>query len=141
LHRCRHLGTDGIRRWRDRFAAREVRPGPHRPKRRRAPRRNPCRRQRKQHGHGQGGPEMKETISHYELILATAPRKLVEIPEADATYKSTPEKWSKKEIIGHLIDSAGNNHQRFVRCQHSPRIEFPEYDQNPWVASQAYATE
>jgi len=84
---------------------------------------------------------MKETISRYELILATAPRKLVDISEADAAHKPAPEKWSKKEILGHLIDSAGNNHQRFVRCQHTPRLEFPEYDQNPWVASQAYATE
>jgi hypothetical protein len=84
---------------------------------------------------------MKETIAKFELILATAPRKLVDISEADAAHKSGPDRWSKKEIIGHLIDSAGNNHQRFVRCQFTPRLEFPEYDQNPWVERQAYATE
>jgi len=84
---------------------------------------------------------MKEAISRFELILATAPRKLVDVSDADASHKPAPEKWCKKEILGHLIDSAGNNHQRFVRCQHVDRLEFPEYDQNPWVASQAYAAE
>jgi hypothetical protein len=84
---------------------------------------------------------VKEAIARFELVLATAPRKLVDISEADAGHKSGPDRWSKKEIIGHLIDSAGNNHQRFVRCQFTPLLEFPEYDQNPWVACQAYAIE
>jgi hypothetical protein len=84
---------------------------------------------------------MKDAISKFELILATAPRKLVDISEADASHKPAPDKWCKKEILGHLIDSAGNNHQRFVRCQQTQRLEFPEYDQDPWVACQAYATE
>jgi hypothetical protein len=84
---------------------------------------------------------MKEAIAQFELVLATAPRKLVDITEADAAHKPAPDRWSKKEILGHLIDSAGNNHQRFVRCQFTPLLEFPEYDQNPWVARQAYATE
>src|SRR5215467_5643258 len=84
---------------------------------------------------------MKETISRYELILATAPRKLVDISEADAAHKPAPEKWSKKEILGHLIDSAGNNHQRFVRCQFTQPFSFPEYNQDHWVSRQAYATE
>jgi hypothetical protein len=84
---------------------------------------------------------MKDAIAKFELVLATAPRKLVDISEADASHKPAPNKWCKKEILGHLIDSAGNNHQRFVRCQFTPLLEFPEYDQDPWVASQAYATE
>jgi len=84
---------------------------------------------------------MKDTLSRFELILATAPRKLVDISETDASRKPAPDKWCRKEILGHLIDSAGNNHQRFVRVQHTPRLEFPEYDQDPWVSSQAYATE
>ena len=84
---------------------------------------------------------MKDAIAKFELVLATAPRKLVDISEADASRKPEPNKWCKKEILGHLIDSAGNNHQRFVRCQFTPLLEFPEYDQDPWVANQAYATE
>ncbi len=47
------------------------------------------------------------------------------------SIKLFPNKWSKKEIIGHLINSATNNHQRFVRCQFEtiPKIV---YDQNKW---------
>ena len=45
--------------------------------------------------------------------------------------KPAPTKWSKKEIIGHLIDSATNNHQRFVRGQFENIPEI-SYDQNNW---------
>ena len=48
-----------------------------------------------------------------------------------------PEKWTIKEVIGHLIDSATNNHQRFVRAQHGPLV-FPAYMQDHWVTSQRY---
>ncbi|MBI3786965.1 MAG: DinB family protein [Ignavibacteriales bacterium] len=50
-------------------------------------------------------------------------------------------KWSKKEILGHLIDSASNNHQRFVRAQLSPEIRLPAYEQAPWVRTQRYQDE
>jgi hypothetical protein len=41
-------------------------------------------------------------------------------------------------VIGHLIDSATNNHQRFVRAQEAPSLEFPGYEQNHWVGFQRY---
>jgi len=84
---------------------------------------------------------MRETIARFELALATAPRRLVDISEQDAAGKPDPKRWSKKEVLGHLIDSAGNNHQRFVRVQLTPLLEFPNYEQEFWVARQAYATE
>lgn len=46
--------------------------------------------------------------------------------------------WSRKEIVGHLIDSASNNHQRFVRAQYTSPLAFPEYDQVAWVDAQDY---
>jgi hypothetical protein len=46
--------------------------------------------------------------------------------------------WSRKEILGHLLDSAANNHQRFVRLIHADRLAFPSYEQERWVAAQAY---
>lgn len=52
-------------------------------------------------------------------------------------YRKAPEKWSKKEILGHLIDSAANNHQRFVRIQYE-NIPLISYDQNQWVAIQKF---
>ena len=84
---------------------------------------------------------MRETIARFELVLATAPRRLVDISEADAAHKTDPQRWCRKEILGHLIDSAGNNHQRFIRAQLAPRLEFPNYEQEFWVARQAYAAE
>ena len=70
--------------------------------------------------------------------VASAEPWLRAIPEADAAFKPAPEKWSRKEILGHLIDSAVNNHQRFVRAQLAEQLEFPEYDGDGWVAVQGY---
>jgi hypothetical protein len=45
--------------------------------------------------------------------------------------------WSRRQVIGHLIDSASNNHQRFVRASLADSLEFPGYDQNGWAGVQA----
>jgi hypothetical protein len=55
-----------------------------------------------------------------------------------AAAKMRPEAWSIKEIIGHLIDSAANNHQRFIRAQQADHLTFPGYDQDAWVRLQGY---
>jgi len=47
-------------------------------------------------------------------------------------------KWVKKEILGHLIDSASNNHERFVRAQMTERLVWPGYDQDRWVSLQKH---
>ena len=80
------------------------------------------------------------TIARLEELLRTVPQRLADIPDEAAALKPAPNRWSKKEILGHLIDSAVNNHQRFVRAQGTPRLEFPGYEQEFWVATQAYAT-
>ena len=59
------------------------------------------------------------------------PPLLVAMDKADLSFKQAPDKWSKKEIIGHLIDSAANNHQRFVRAQFEDKPVIV-YDQNNW---------
>jgi hypothetical protein len=48
-------------------------------------------------------------------------------------------KWSPREIVGHLIDSASNNHQRFVRGQLQDDLVFLGYAQEDWVRVQHYA--
>jgi DinB superfamily len=61
------------------------------------------------------------------------------VPRNEAvTDRHAPGKWSKKEILGHLLDSASNNHQRFVRAQLGPDFCFPNYEQEAWVRQQAY---
>jgi hypothetical protein len=71
-------------------------------------------------------------------VLNDAVPRLAAFSEAEAQLRPTQGKWSKKEILGHLVDSAANNHQRFVRAQLAPRIELPGYAQEEWVACQAY---
>jgi len=46
--------------------------------------------------------------------------------------------WSPKEELGHLIDSAANNHIRFVRAQIEPEFRGPAYAQEAWVQAHAY---
>ena len=83
---------------------------------------------------------MNEPIGHFEELLKTVPKLLADLADDAVARKPAPNRWSKKEILGHLIDSAANNHQRFVRAQSGPRLEFPGYEQEFWVATQAYAT-
>jgi hypothetical protein len=54
------------------------------------------------------------------------------------SHRPAPDRWTIKEVIGHLIDSAANNHQRFVRAQYVKELTFPKYEQNEWVGCQAY---
>ena len=58
--------------------------------------------------------------------------------EADVTRSRGTGKWVKKEILGHLIDSAANNHQRFVRAQFANPFTWPGYDQQAWVPLHRY---
>jgi len=48
-----------------------------------------------------------------------------------------PGGWSRKQVLGHLIDSASNNHQRFVRAVLQTSLDFPAYDQNGNMRVQA----
>lgn len=58
--------------------------------------------------------------------------RLLALGEQSAT-RPGPRKWSPREIIGHLVDSASNNHGRFVRGQLQDDLIFPGYAQEDWV--------
>lgn len=81
---------------------------------------------------------MLTTIQKLAGILEKVPAQLLKFSEEESTEKVRPGKWSKKEVIGHLIDSAANNHQRFVRLQQSDALPMPQYDQDDWVKIQRY---
>src|SRR5664279_1547105 len=68
---------------------------------------------------------MNQPIAHFEELLKTVPKRLVDLADDAVSHKPAPNRWSKKEILGHLIDSAANNHQRFVRAQSTPRPSHP----------------
>ena len=80
---------------------------------------------------------MESVANDLQSVLKIADR-LRQIKEADASIRPAPDKWSKKEILGHLVDSAANNHQRFVRLQLTSRIDLPGYDGDEWVRIQRY---
>ena len=76
----------------------------------------------------------------HELVVVSAP-KLRSLPEPVASEKPLADKWSRKEILGHLIDSAANNHQRIVRMQETQDIGAFRYTQQHWASSQKYQSE
>jgi hypothetical protein len=70
------------------------------------------------------------------LVEVTEPR-LRQISEAESMHSTSSGRWSRKQVLGHLIDSASNNHQRFVRAMLQPSLDFPGYDQDGNVRVQA----
>ena len=84
---------------------------------------------------------MKEAIEDFRLTVEEASNRLLLISEEESARPRSAGKWSPKEIIGHLIDSASNNHQRFVRTQFRDDLAFLGYEQESWVNTQHYKTE
>jgi hypothetical protein len=75
--------------------------------------------------------ELRRLIRHASPLLAALGA------EASAA-RPGPDKWSPREVVGHLVDSAANNHQRFVRGQLQERLVFEGYAQDDWVRVQRY---
>jgi hypothetical protein len=78
------------------------------------------------------------TSEAIRAVVASTKPELLKISDGASGIKKSPDKWSKKEILGHLIDSAANNHQRFVRAAQNIAAAFPTYNQNLWVDVQHY---
>ena len=80
---------------------------------------------------------MQPTIQHLEKIVRTYTRRLEALSDDVYAWKPRPEKWSKKETLGHLVDSAQNNIRRFIVAQYedTPVIL---YAQDEWVQCAGY---
>jgi hypothetical protein len=78
-----------------------------------------------------------DTIDELRALLRELPRELGAISDREAGRPRPDGGWSRKEILGHLIDSATVNHQRFVRAQIETGFSFL-YEQNQWVELQRY---
>ena len=74
---------------------------------------------------------LQQIINRLQYLCDTIPDLLIAIPEKDFSFKPSETKWSKKQILGHLIDSAANNHQRFVRIQFED-VPSITYNQDNW---------
>src|SRR5437763_1903842 len=80
---------------------------------------------------------MDSWLEDFRQTINWAAPRLLRISEAQSEAPRAEEHWSSKQIIGHLIDSAANNHVRFVLAQFK---DDPGYDQNKWVQAQQYET-
>jgi DinB superfamily len=83
---------------------------------------------------------VKQTAAELRLLITTYSTAFTALPEADFSDKPFPEKWSKKEIVGHLIDSAHSNLRRFIVGQYESTPPHIVYDQDFWVKANGYQT-
>ena len=75
--------------------------------------------------------------SELERLIQTISQYILALPNPD--YKPNPSKWSKKEILGHLCDSATMNHKRIIdRLYSNEDIKLELYKQNHWVECNDY---
>lgn len=81
---------------------------------------------------------MKDALEDFGRTIEEAAERLRVMTEEEAGTRGAAGAWSAKETIGHLIDSAANNHQRFVRAQFTDGLDFPGYAQDEWIAAQHY---
>src|SRR6266536_220461 len=80
---------------------------------------------------------MNEWLEGFKETIESATPRLLQISEAQSELRAE-DHWSSKQIIGHLIDSAANNHARFVLGQLKNDLVFPGYDQDGWVRTNHY---
>ena len=79
-----------------------------------------------------------KAIAHLRRLIEQVPARLEKLDEKAVNRKPAPEQWSPKEELGHLLDSAVNNHQRIVRAQLQDNPAMPGYEQNAWVNIHRY---
>jgi hypothetical protein len=80
-----------------------------------------------------------EIASKLRATVQTIEPVLRAISGEDAAVPLKEGGWSRKQVLGHLIDSASNNHQRFVRLQQFEHLQLAGYAQDHWVGVQGYA--
>ena len=81
---------------------------------------------------------MEPWLADFQQTIEAAHSRLSAITEAQSEKPRAEDHWSSKQILGHLIDSATNNHARFVLAQMKDDLIFPGYDQDGWVRTNHY---
>ena len=84
--------------------------------------------------------ELLQVAGNIEKLVYDAADRWHDLPDKALKFRPSEDAWSVKEITGHLIDSASNNHQRFVRLQLLEKLTFPDYGQDNihWNRKQNY---
>jgi hypothetical protein len=80
-------------------------------------------------------PALRKTLVRWSRLIHEASVQL-RVSEFVVRMQTPKGGWSRKETLGHLIDSASNNHQRFVRAQLEEELHFPAYEQEGWARTQ-----
>jgi hypothetical protein len=83
---------------------------------------------------------MQKTIEQLEVAIAKHYPLLSQLTEEELGYRYDTGKWSRKEEIGHLIDSAQNNIRRFIEAQYQLATAPVVYNQDEWVKRSSYDT-
>lgn len=81
---------------------------------------------------------MLELSSQLEDLIARSGREFAAFTDSEAALPAISGGWSRKQVLGHLIDSASNNHQRFVRALLQDELRWPNYDQAGCVRVQYF---
>ena len=81
---------------------------------------------------------MEPWLKDFRDTIESASTRLAEISDSQSAQPRAEDHWSSKQILGHLIDSAANNHARFVLGQLKDDLLFPGYDQDGWVRVNHY---
>lgn len=79
-----------------------------------------------------------QALKHLRTLIDEIPLRLNKLPLSQLELKASTSKWSPKEELGHLLDSAANNHQRIVRAQLEDKPKMPGYDGDAWVELHRY---
>jgi hypothetical protein len=77
--------------------------------------------------------QFRAELKAIHAALLTLPHELADTPWREGG-------WTPKQIVGHLLDSAANNRQRFVRAATEGKYAGPKYAQDAWVAAHGYAS-
>jgi hypothetical protein len=80
-------------------------------------------------------------LTDFRETILSATARLKGITDEESRRAISADNWTPIETLGHLVDSAANNHQRFVRAQFTDDLVFPGYEQERWVSSQKYRDE
>jgi len=79
----------------------------------------------------------RETLQELSALINEQYKSLMDVREPEFSKRPGPGRWSGKEILGHLIDSASNNIQRFIRGQYEKETSII-YEQDTWVLLNGY---
>ncbi|MGE0589512.1 MAG: DinB family protein [Cyclobacteriaceae bacterium] len=81
---------------------------------------------------------MEATTKELSAIVEDYAKKISQFSEEEMAAKPNPNKWSKKEVIGHLIDSGQTNLRRFIVGQYESKPPKIVYEQDFWVSASGY---